>query len=202
VVLREWPVAPRVTHNAFTTIANWRSYGTVQHDGMFLGQKVHSLRPLIDLPRKTRARFALALAIHPSEPDLAALHQHGWSLIDPRRASGTPSAYRRFISGSHAEFGIAKSGYVVARSGWVSDRSACYLAAGRPVLAHDTGFGAALPTGEGLLSFTHESDVLAGIDAIDANYARHRSAARAIAETHFDSDRVLPRLLDRVGAAS
>jgi hypothetical protein len=200
VVLREWPMASRQTRDAFTTVANWRSYGTVQHDGLFLGQKVHALRPLIDLPQKTRARFALALAIHPSEPDLPTLHQNGWKLIDPKRATGTPEAYQRFISGSRAEFGLAKSGYVVARSGWFSDRSACYLAAGRPVLAHDTGFADFLPTGEGLLSFTNASDALAGIEAIESNYPRHRAASRAIAQTHFDSDRVLPRLLDRVGA--
>jgi hypothetical protein len=202
VLLREWPVAPRLTRDAFTTVANWRSYGAVQHDGMFLGQKVHALRPLIDLPQHTRARFALALAIHPSEPDLPVLRRHGWTLIDPRRATGTPGAYRRFVSGSRAEFGLAKSGYVVARSGWFSDRSACYLAAGRPVLAHDTGFADLLPTGEGLLSFANASDVVAGIDAIESNYARHRRAARAIAQAHFDSDHVLPRLLDRVGATS
>ena len=89
-----------------------------------------------------------------------------------------------------------------SRSGWFSDRSACYLAPGRPVLAQDTGFGAVLPTGEGLLPFTTDEDALAGVDAIEADYARHRQAARAMAERHFDSDRVLTRLLDRVGATS
>jgi hypothetical protein len=202
VLLRKWPVAPCLRHDAFTTVANWRSYGSVQHDGMFLGQKVHALRPLLELPRKTKAHFALALEIHPSEPDLARLRQNGWMLIDPKRASGTPLAYRRFVSGSRAEFGLAKSGYVVSRSGWFSDRSACYLAAGRPVLAHDTGFGAALPTGKGLLTFSNESDVLAGIDAIESDYCGHREAARAIAQSYFDSRRVLPRLIDRVGAIS
>jgi hypothetical protein len=202
VVLREWPVARRQEHDAFTTVANWRSYGSVQHDGVLLGQKAHALRPLIHLPRKAHSRFELALAIHPDEPDLAALHDHGWQLVDPRRAAGTPARYRRFVSGSHGELGIAKSGYITGRSGWFSDRSACYLAAGRPVLAQDTGFGAALPTGDGLLSFTTDVDALAGLDSIETNYARHREAARALAEQHFDSDRVLTRLLDRVGAAS
>jgi glycosyltransferase involved in cell wall biosynthesis len=195
-------MAQRLTRNAFTTVANWRSYGALHHDGMFLGQKAHSLRPLIALPSKTTSRFALALSIHRREPDRSALHLNGWSLIDPRRAAGTPSAYRRFVGGSRAEFGIAKSGYVVSRSGWFSDRSACYLASGRPVLAHDTGFGKALPTGEGLLAFATEDDVLAGIDAIETDYPRHRETARAIAETHFDSDRVLARLLEAVGGAS
>lgn len=202
VVLREWPFARTDTSRAFTTVANWRSYGSVSYDGLFLGQKAHALRPLIDLPRKTRRRFELALAIHPDEPDLTALRRHGWQLVDPRQAAGTPARYRRFVGGSHAELGIAKSGYVAARSGWFSDRSACYLATGRPVLAHDTGFGAALPTGEGLLTFNTDADVISGVETIDGDYPRQRQAARAIAERYFDSDRVLPYLLDRVGAPS
>jgi hypothetical protein len=201
VVLSQWPVAREWTRNAFTTVGNWRSYGSVSHDGLFLGQKAHSLRPLIDLPTRTDARFELALAIHPAEPDLAALRDNKWNLIDPRRAAGTPGSYRSFVSHSRAEFGIAKSGYIATRSGWFSDRSACYLAAGRPVLAQDTGFPAALPTGDGLLRFENQEDALAGIDSIQANYPGHRAAARAIAEQHFDSGRVLTRLLDQVGAA-
>ena len=202
VVLREWPVATRLTHDAFTTVANWRSYGSLQFDDIFLGQKAHALRPLIDLPRKTDTRLKLALAIHPDEPDREALRKNGWRLLNPRRVAGTPDSYRRFVRGSKAEFGIAKNGYVATRSGWFSDRSACYLASGRPVLAQDTGFGVALPTGEGLLPFADEADVLAGIDAIAADYARHRTAARAIAEDCFESDRVLSRLIDCIGGPS
>jgi hypothetical protein len=198
VVLREWPVATRTTRPAFTTVANWRSYGSVQHDGIFLGQKAHALRPLINLPLKTQAKFALALAIHPSEPDLAALRRNRWTLVNPRRATGTPDDYRRFIRGSRAEFGIAKAGYVAMRTGWFSDRSACYLAAGRPVLAQDTGFRAVLPTSEGLLTFATEDEALAGLESVETKYALHREAARAIAERHCDSNRVLPRLLEKV----
>ncbi len=202
VVLSEWPMAQGQTRNAFTTVANWRSYGSLYHDGLFLGQKAHSLRQLIDLPTRSSARFDLALAIHPTEPDLAALRGNNWRLLDPRRAAGTPGCYRQFVSTSRAEFGIAKSGYVATRSGWFSDRSACYLAAGRPVLAQDTGFGAMLPTGDGLLRFESVVDALAGVDAIQRDYRRHRRAARAIAEQHFDSRRVLNRLIDQVGATA
>jgi len=202
VVLREWPVARRTTRAAFTTVANWRSYGSVQHDGMFLGQKAHALRPLMELPRKTRTPFALALAIHPSEPDLAALRSNRWTLVDPRRATGTPDSYRRFIRGSLAEFGIAKAGYVAMRTGWFSDRSACYLASGRPVLAQDTGVGTLLSAREGLLTFRSETEALAGLDTIQADYRRHREAARAIAEQHCESGRVLSRLLEQVWRTS
>jgi hypothetical protein len=195
-------MAQGVTRLAFTTVANWRSYGALHCDGLFLGQKAHAFRTLIDLPRKTRTRFALALGIHPTEPDLAALRDHGWTLVDPTRAVGTPDRYRQFVAGSRAEIGVAKSGYLVTRSGWFSDRSACYLASGRPVLAHDTGYCVEIPTGEGLLAFADESDALAGVEAIEADYPRHRAAARAIAEQYFDSGRVLTRLLVRIGAGS
>lgn len=202
VVLDEWPVARGRTRRVFTTVANWRSYGSVYHDGLFLGQKAHALRPLMDLPTRTRVRFELALAIHPREPDLADLRGNGWRLVDPRRAAGTPASYRTFISASQAEFGIAKSGYAASRSGWFSDRSACYLAAGRPVLAQDTGFSVALPTGAGLLQFRTQADAVTGAEAIQADYPRHRDAARALAERHFDSRSVLTSLLERVGARS
>ena len=198
VVLREWPVAKRTTRVAFTTVGNWRSYGSVQHDGIFLGQKAHALRPLMELPRKTQAPFALALAIHPSEPDLAALRSNRWTLVDPRRVTGTPDRYRRFIRGSLAEFGIAKAGYAAMRTGWFSDRSACYLASGRPVLAQDTGLEHVLSAREGLLTFRSETEALAGLDSIQADYQQHREAARGIAEQHCESSRVLSRLLERV----
>jgi hypothetical protein len=112
----------------------------------------------------------------------------------------TPAGYQRFIQGSKAEFGIAKGGYVAARCGWFSDRSVCYLASGRPVIAQETGFGRFLPVGAGLFAFETIDGVLASIEALNGDYAHHARAARAIAEEHLDSDRVLERLLDKLGA--
>ena len=202
IVLRHWPVANGIVHDALTTLANWRSYGSIEHDGVFYGQKAHSLRPHFDLPSRTDERFALALAIDPEErADLDALAANGWQLLDPMAAAATPERYRQFVRGSKAEFGIAKSGYVVSRSGWFSDRSVCYLASGRPVIAQETGFSPYLPTGEGLFAFDTGDDVLAAIDALRADYRGHARAARAIAEEVFASDRVLTSLLQRVGVA-
>ncbi len=202
VVLDHWPVADRVELDAFTTVANFRGYGSIEHDGVRYGQKAHSLRPLLGLPRLTGEHFALALDIHPDEPDLATLREHGWGILDPRRVAGTPESYASFVRGSKAELGIAKEGYVVSRCGWFSDRSAAYLASGRPVVAQDTGFGEALPTGAGLFAFSDPDGVLAALEAIRFDYGRHARAARAIAEEHLDSGRVLTRLLREVGAES
>lgn len=196
IVLDEWPVAARIETDALTTIGNWRGYGSVEFQGEHYGQKAHSLRMFFDLPTRTTEKFALALAIHPGESnDLAALATHGWSLLDPQAVAGTPGDYRRFIQGSKAEFGIAKSGYVASRCGWFSDRSVCYLASGRPVIAQETGFSRFLPTGAGLFSFRDSDEALGAIEGIRSNPMKHRHAARQIAEEHFDSSKVLPRLL-------
>jgi hypothetical protein len=203
VVLAHWPVAESLTFDALTTVGNWRGYGSIRHGGVLYGQKAHSLREFISLPTLTDERFMLALAIHPDEArDLDALAENGWSLLDPRSVAGTPASYRSFIQGSRAEFGIAKSGYVASRCGWFSDRSVCYLASGRPVIAQETGFSRFLPTGQGLFAFDTLDDVLAALDELKRDYARHARAARALAEEHFDSDRVLTRLLQQLGEAS
>jgi hypothetical protein len=198
-VLDEWPPAERLERRALTTVGHWRSYGAIHHNGIQYGQKVHSLRPLIDLPRRLGVPLELALAIHPDEVrDLEALRDNGWICLDPAAVAETPDAYRDFVQGSWAEFGLAKSGYAVADSGWFSDRSACYLASGRPVLGQDTGFGRRLPVGEGLFTFATADDVLAAVEALEADYERNRAAAREIAVEYLDSDRVLGSLLERL----
>ena len=200
VVLAHWPVSPG--GNDFTTIGNWRGYGSVEHEGVHYGQKAHSMRAYMGLAARTDAPFRLALDVHPGEtPDVEALDRNGWQIVAPSSVAADPDSYRDFIAGSQAELGISKSGYVLSRCGWFSDRSACYLATGKPVVAQDTGFGAFLPTGEGLLSFATEDDALAAVEAVRADYDRHAHAARDIAEQHLDSRKVLARLLERVGAA-
>jgi hypothetical protein len=202
IVLRKWPAANGITYDALTTIANWRGYGSVEHDGVFYGQKAHALRPFFSLPTRTDELFVLALAIHPDEQnDLAALTANGWCLLDPAEVVSTPDRYQQFIQGSKAEFGIAKSGYVASRCGWFSDRSVCYLASGRPVVAQEAGFSRYLPTGAGLFAFETDGDVLAAIDEIRRDYPRHAQAARQIATDIFDAGKVLPRLLREIGVA-
>jgi Glycosyl transferases group 1 len=201
VVLDEWPRATAVDTDALTTVANFRGYGSIHRDGVHYGQKVHSLRRLIDLPRRAHQRLVLAMHLHADERrDITALAEGGWEIADPTIVAATPDVYRRFIQGSRAEIGITKSGYVVSRCGWFSDRSACYLASGRPVLAEETGFSQFLPTGEGLFAFSDVDGAVAAIQELHRDYARHSRAARAVAEEYLDSDRVLATLLERVAA--
>jgi hypothetical protein len=202
VVLSEWPVVRDTTYAALTTVAHWRGYGSFEHGGVFYGQKAHSLRRFIDLPSRTSETFALALSIHADErKDLESLEMNGWRLLDPSEVSADPDSFRHFVQGSRGEFGITKSGYVNSRCGWFSDRSVCYLASGRPVIAQETGFGSHLPTGEGLFAFDTNEEILAAIDAIRSDYDRHARKARELAESLFDSDRVLNRLLDGLSSS-
>jgi hypothetical protein len=202
VVLEEWKPALEQPSLPISTIGHWRSYGPIEHQGQRYGLRAHSLRELIELPRRTGAEFLLALGIHESErDDLDALARNGWRLVDPAAVVATPDAYRDFIRASTAEIGVAKEGYVRSRSGWFSDRSACYLACGRPVIAQNTGFGRALPVGEGLLAFDTVEEAAAAVEDVFARPRDHARAARAIAVDLLDSDLVLARLVEKLGAA-
>lgn len=203
IVLEHWPVADRITYDGLTTIGHWRGYGSVEYGDVFYGQKVHSFRQFMTAPTLTSEKFLPALAIHLGETaDLVALTQNGWHILDPATVAATPTGYRKFIQESKAELGIAKSGYVASRCGWFSDRSLCYLASGRPVLAQETGFSRFLPTGSGLLAFQDVDSLIAAIGELNRDYERHRLAARKIAEEYFDSDRVLSDLLRKLGLIS
>lgn len=200
VFLPGWPLAGAPPAGAaYTTIGHWRSYGSITWKGEQYGQRAHSLRELIDLPGRTSEAILLALAIHPDEADdIAALDRHGWRRVDPAAVAASPAAYARFIRGSKGELGVAKSGYVRSRCGWFSDRSAAYLASGRPVVAQDTGFAVRLPPGPGLRSFTTAAEAADALERISVDYRTEAAAARRLAEQELDSTRVLTRLLESI----
>lgn len=202
VVLDLWPAAPPAGAT-ITSVGSWRgANGTLEYRGETYGHRVHEFRRFLALPQMTGRAFEVALAIHAAETDdLERLGAHGWRLADPRDAAGDPDAYQAYIRRSGAELMIAKSLYARSGCGWFSDRSICYLATGRPVIAQDTGIGGLLPTGEGLLTFTTPDEAAAAVEEVFADPARHARAARAIAEEHFDSDRVLGRLLGALEVA-
>jgi hypothetical protein len=200
VELSEWP--PESDRGSrFTSVASWRgAFGPLEYEGRTLGLRVHEFRRFLELPERAPVEFEVALDIHEAEiDDLTALRSHGWELADPRQVAGDPWRYRDYIQRSGAELMIAKNLYVEMHSGWFSDRSACYLASGRPVLAQDTGLEGLLPTGEGLVTFSTLDEAVAGVEEIERDYERHSRAAREIAEEHFAAAKVLPRLLEQVG---
>lgn len=201
VVLDEWPVAGDADQDRFTTVGAWRgAFGPVHHEGRTYSLKVHEFRRVMELPRRTPQRFEIAMLIHPGDDrDREALEVNGWKIVDPRTTVPGPVEFREYVQGSGAEFSVAQGIYVETNSAWFSDRTVRYLASGRPVLVQDTGFSAHLPVGEGLLAFTDLDSAVAGAERIAGDYAGHREAARALAESHFDSDKVLARFLDEAG---
>lgn len=203
VVLERWPPQAPRPDAAYTSIGAWRGpNGPIEYQGRTYGLRVHEVRKVIGLPaRCPGTRFEMALDIHPGDAkDAGALRENGWSLADPKSVAGGPEEYRAYIAGSKAEFMVPKQMYVETNSGLLSDRSVYYLTSGRPVLARDTGLRDLYPTGEGLLTFTTPDEAAAGVDAINRDYVRHCRAARELAEAHFDSDKVLTRLLNDLGA--
>jgi hypothetical protein len=159
------------------------------------GNKDVEFLKYLDLPSRTAQPFELAV-----NGPTALLAAHGWGPVDAMSVSRTPDAYRDFIQRSRAELGVAKHAYVATRSGWFSDRTECYLAAGRPALVQDTGWSAHLPHGEGLIPFSDAEQALAGIDRINSDYATHARRAEDIAHEHFDARRILSRLVDEACA--
>jgi hypothetical protein len=201
VVLEDWPPAEVSEGNRFTTIATWRGpFGPVEHGGRKYGLKVHEFRKFVELPQRSPHRFEIALDYHSADQgDVDALWEHGWRVVDPQVVAGDPDDLRAYVQGSGAEFSAAQGMYVETACGWFSDRSVRYLASGKPVLVQDTGFGDILPVGEGLLAFGTIEEAAAGAAEIAGRYSEHCAAAREIAETYFDAQRVLPRFCERAG---
>jgi hypothetical protein len=196
VVISEWrtDAEPR---DVFTTVMNWTSHNSVEFGGVRFGQKDEEFREFIDLPGLVEPQaLELALGSGKNQPPPRELLAHkGWRLVDPSDVCPDLDSFRTYTETSKGEWGVAKNGYVRGESGWFSERSARYLAAGRPVVVQETGFSDVLPVGEGILPFTTLDEAARAIGEVERDYDRHAVAARAIAEEHFDSDRVLARLV-------
>jgi hypothetical protein len=219
IVLAEWRArdAPR---DVFTTVMSWTSYAPLRHGGRDYGQKDVEFRRFLELPERVaplRLEVALGSTQHLEwealagelPPRLLALAREradwtprdlvrhaGWSVVDAGEACIDLDRYRDYVHSSKGEWSVAKNAYVQGRPGWFSERSACYLAAGRPVVVQDTGLAGVLPVGEGLLAFRSLEEAADALREVEGDYARHAKAARAVAEACFDSDAVLTRLVE------
>jgi hypothetical protein len=200
VVVDLWQPYANGTGRTFSTVGSWRQLG---RDIEFGGETYHWSKHLefmkfLDLPSCTNQAFELALNRY-DEADKHLLESKGWSVRDALGVSMDPDVYRRYIAGSRGEFTVAKDQNVRLRTGWFSDRSASYLAAGRPVITQETGFSNILPTGEGLFAFTSMEEAVEALESINADYERHCKAAYALAREYFSYDVVLRRLLADLG---
>jgi hypothetical protein len=186
----------------YSSIVTWRGpFDAVQFEGVRYGLRAHEFRRFAGLPHAVGAPLELALDIAAAdERDAVRLRAGGWALVDPRKVAGDPISYRRYVEGSRGEFGVAKGMYVNSRSGWFSDRTACYLAAGRPAIVQDTALHAELSAGEGLVTFVGPDDAVDAVREVESDWDRHARAARELAEAHLDAHRVLGRLAAEVAA--
>jgi hypothetical protein len=219
IVLSEWPLAPN-PRTTYTTVMNWTSYQPLVCNGIAYRQKDAEFVKFLELPQRMKhlsfevalskvqhanwqssmamddtRKASLNLSNHGSPR--ALLEHHGWIVVDPTETCADIDSYRNYITHSRAEWSVAKGGYVVSRPGWFSCRSACYLAAGRPVVVQDTGFDSALPVGEGILAFRTLEEAISGVEELERDYARHSRKAREIATEYFDASRVLNELIQR-----
>ena len=203
VHLPAWPVQAGPGAR-WTTVTQWWSEGwTIIGDEVIEGHKRTSFLRVVELPRRVSGvALELAANIHHEETaDLELLRGHGWSVVDPAVVAGTPRDFQAYVQASRGEFGCAKPSYVRTRPGWVSDRTICYLASGRPCVVESTGAERYLPASAGLRFFTTTDEAAAAIAAIEGDYAAASRAARALAEEVFSTTVTLPRLLRAVGAA-
>jgi hypothetical protein len=198
LVLDVWPVTPGPAKGKFTTVMQWDSYPTREHNGHRYGMKSDSFGPYVDLPEKVGSVFELALGGKGAPRQF--LRSKGWMLCDPIEKSTDLRIYQHFIQQSKAEFTVAKQGYVASWSGWFSERSLNYLASSRPVLTENTGFHEWLPVGDGVVAFSSPEEAVAGIDEIDCRYEHHCRSAREVAAEFFDARKVLTRLIEKAFA--
>ncbi len=201
IVLDYWRPCQPTPDGEISSVVSWRGpFGPLDYKGRVYGLRVHEFRKFAALPEVSGCRFELALDIHPSDrQDLDRLVGRGWRLVDPRKVAGDPELYQSYIQRSKAEIMVAKNMYVQSGSGWFSDRSICYLACGKPVLAQDTGLRDRFPSNQGIIFFSTFEESLQAVEELNRNYASHTSAARRLAEDYFNSDRVLSQLLIRLG---
>lgn len=193
VVLDAWPLLPAPRDGKLTTVMQWDSYPACEYAGMRFGMKSESFGPYFDLPTRCGPRFELAIGSPNAPRD--RLREHGWLLRDPLEVTRDPWTYQDYLQSSAGEFGIAKHGYVSGRTGWFSERSACYLASGRPVLVQDTGFTDWLSADGGVIPFRNVEEAEAGVRDLSERYTFHVARAREIAAEYFDATKVLSRLL-------
>jgi hypothetical protein len=200
VVLELWEERVDPQCRYFTTVATWQNKGkdiTFRGQTYYWSKHVNFLR-FLDLPRRTAQPLELAVEVA-DEAVRAELTTLGWHLVEAAEQSATVEGYRAYIAASRGEFTVAKDIYVRPRSGWFSDRSVCYLAAGKPVVTQETGFSKFIPVGQGLFAFSTMEEVVTALETINSAYERHAHAARELAAEYFAADKVLRKLLQDAG---
>jgi hypothetical protein len=199
VVMDLWENPFGYQGNTYNTITTWHNKGkNINYkDDVYYWTKDREFEKILDLPLLRDVRFELAAGV--DEEVRRRLNEHGWQQVHSIGISEDIDRYREYIQKSRGEFTVARDQYVRPNTGWFSDRSACYLAAGRPVITQETGFSKFLPTGKGLFGFRTMNEILAAVDEIESDYEGNCLAAKEIAREYFAAEKVVGSLMKRAG---
>lgn len=198
VCVADWPAAPCDPHAPYTTISSWWGDWMEDDEGVFNNEKRTEFLRFRELPERVSARLELAIDLTPDdETDGSILERAGWSIRPARELAAGPESYATYIRQSRGEWSCAKPSCMRLQNAWISDRTLCYLASGKPAVIQNTGPSAHLPEGEGVFRFTSLDSAAHAIRTIERNYGHHVRAARQLAEERFDARRVCTRLLER-----
>ena len=197
VFLPAWPPTPVNAGAPYTTVSSWWGEWVVHAGEAYSNEKRSSFLEVVDLPSRTSQRLELAVALGAGEQERRRLEQHGWLVREASQVTATAEQYRAYIRESRGEFSCAKPSCVRLGAAWVSDRTLCYLASGRPAVVQHTGVSRFLPSAEGLFRFHTVDDAAAALEAVEADYERHARAARCLTQEYFDAEKVLTRVLER-----
>jgi hypothetical protein len=197
VFLPAWP-ATEPDAGPYTTVTNWWEGWIELDDQPICNDKRLAFLPYAELPARTKQPLELALTLddYTAESDVPIMEQGGWHMRDAWEICSSPEDYRTYIQGSRAEFSCAKPSCALLANAWISDRTLCYLASGKPAVVEHTGPSRFLPEAEGLLRFRNMDEAMAAIEDVEADYDRHSRRARELAEEHFDGEKVLQRVLE------
>jgi len=192
-----WTPKPK-KHNRFTTISHWDGGDDFVYNKQIFGSKSMEFLRYIKLPTKMNQQIELATFAMKKQV-LNQFKRNKWIITDSRKCSRTIDSYKKYIEDSKGEFSVAKNGYVKSNCGWIAEREAAYLAAGKPVILQETGFSKFIPTGKGLFSFSNMKEAIDAINEVNSDYEYHCQEARKVAEKYFDSDKVLKKMLKQCG---
>jgi hypothetical protein len=198
VALDWWPICPAPAGASFTTVSGWSADEWVEDvDGWYGNDKRSGFFPFLDLPCHTTQRLELALCLSvDEEEDRAMLKKRGWSVRDSWKVTSTPRDYQTYIQDSLGEFSCVKPSCIRLQNAWISDRTLCYLASGKPVVVQHTGPSRFLPDSAGLFRFRDVKEAARCLDKVTADYEQQCKFARALAEEHFDARKVVKRVLE------
>ena len=199
VSLDLWPVIPAPRDSAFTTVSHWymNEWMADENGDVYKNDKRSGFLPFVELPKRVATPMELAIHLAGDTVERQMLQDNGWRVRESHEAAGSAADFHDYVQASRGEFGCAKPAYVKMQTSWISDRTICYLASGRPAIIQDTGPTRYLSGHEGALRFSTIDQAVECFQAVESDYARHAAAARALAETHFADSRVVPRVLER-----